>query len=628
MVANILAAKNFDFAADHRASILRMPQLLSAHHATHALRNWLNGKFLDAGQQFWAVLRRQIALGSAEDSRVTKAQYARCILEELAEASESERRTGLFWLGLRLLIESGQVDDAKRLHWNDEILRSHIDQELLKEVIEHATRHEGSRIERTSVVIECFASWVPLLAREQSQLAHQMLRYLIQIATERKQTSWTTANVGARSIKLLTELAVKRPEFIREVAKEIAHVVTIKLQPENDWNSQKDAMELANAYVGRFANEDLVDVFDGVLALLDRIDPTKDQWPIVNPAMELMMSDETPRLSAVDPERGARIIATILRFGLNQQSEHARLLFFLQDFDFSSLRDESVAEKLQEIVQYVSTRAEHINSSNAIYNVNALLYSSKLSGPAGVKIALGALKHILQSPEAGRSNISFATAYQSLDLLARRHDIIVEDTSMESTGLQSVLMEIYELVVRVWALAKDQPLIFSVFSIPPATRPNPTLVQNWAYASISFAGLLDRRPDMLTVLATAETEQALKEPIALARATRILVGDPEELTADGIRDETAPAFYASLGQRLLQLSALADQQRLLIVEAMLKKCLRVGPQGLDAAVFLAAADCGIKTSADDHEHENYRVRLDNQPNLRLSLFPMLNRLEK
>jgi hypothetical protein len=51
-----------------------------------------------------------------------------------------------------------------------------------------------------------------------------------------------------------------------------------------------------------------------------------------------------------------------------------------------------------------------------------------------------------------------------------------------------------------------------------------------------------------------------------------------------------------------------------------------GPQGLDAAIFLAAAASDIKASEDDPEYQSYRVRLDHQRDLRLALFPMLNRL--
>lgn len=624
MVADIMAAEELKIRPDRRASILLTPLLLASHDTSSAIEYWFEERFTNANQNFWAVLRRQIALGSASESRITKAQYARSLLGELEKTAENNRKPEVFWMATRLLLESGQSDSAKKFPWSARLVRSHLDEPLVNAVIEHVNRHNGSKTERISVAIECFANWVKALSHDQSQLAKKMLSYLTEISRDQKASPWGSQNVGSRSLELLIEIAEKRPEFRFAVASEIVAVVGAKLSSDEYWKPKSDAIKLAQSYLDVFSDSELREVVAVVLAILDGIDPSKEMWPIVQPAMELLTSREIPRISTAETEFGSHIVSTIVRFGLNQKSEHAHALFYLQDFDLSSLKDSSVSDKLQEVVQYVGTQALATNASNAGYNINALLFASKISGQRGLGIALDALERILKSADSKHPSISLAYAYQTLSLLADRQKQIESDTSIAPVELRTRLKTIFNLVVHVWKTAQENPMVFSSFSIPPPTKPNATIIHNWAYSSIGFAQSLGQRSEMLVALSAAESQSALRDAIILARATRLAGGDIEEINPEAIRKQTAEAFYASLGQRLIRLRSVDEHLRRQIVEALLEQCFRVGPRGLDAGVFLASAELEIGGFAEKPDYLNYRKRLDIDRELRLALFPMLN----
>ena len=87
---------------DTRVSVLFAPQLLDAHNLSTALRSSADQDYSDTYRWFWAVLRRQIALGSATYSRHTKGYYGRCIINSLVQQKMERRGPATFWDGVRL----------------------------------------------------------------------------------------------------------------------------------------------------------------------------------------------------------------------------------------------------------------------------------------------------------------------------------------------------------------------------------------------------------------------------------------------------------------------------------------------------------------------------------------------
>ena len=114
------------------------------------------------------------------------------------------------------------------------------------------------------------------------------------------------------------------------------------------------------------------------------IDPAREVWVIVQPALNLMVSPAVQNLVKQDRQLAQRIVSTILRFGLNQKTEHTWLLFYIYHFDLGSMREDPTASQLREVVSDVRKQALTINATNAVDNIRALLLASAVSGLDGV----------------------------------------------------------------------------------------------------------------------------------------------------------------------------------------------------------------------------------------------------
>ena len=170
-------------------------------------------------------------------------------------------------------------------------------------------------------------------------------------------------------------------------------------------------------------------------------------------------------------------------------------------------------------------------------------------------------------------------------------------------------------------------MMFAQFSLPPATKPNSVIVHNWAFASISLSKALRREEEVLQVLQVAAEQPLLKESIGKARAMRLAAADFEEIDEHAILAESHGAFYAALGQRLVRVRSLANREATL--RALVHQSLRYGPNGLDSAVFLLAAELGVGARSEyEPDVSHYERRLENDRQLRLSLHPLLSALTK
>ena len=302
-------------------------------------------------------------------------------------------------------------------------------------------------------------------------------------------------------------------------------------------------------------------------------------------------------------------MSTVLRFGIQQKTEHARLLFYLHDFDLTTITSEDTWRGLKDVVLDVREHAGQINASNAMQNINALLLAPKITGPDGIASALDALTRILRSVLDGRPSMSFAYAYDAFRLLADRRQQISTEAGLDASEFRSRLVQFLPLLKSVWKQSEKMPSAFGSFSIPQSTKPNTIIVHNWAFASLAFASSLDDRPGMLVVLEEAAKVSSLQDGIALARASRLAAGDKEPLDADNIRSEKREAFYRALGSRLVVLQSVEAGLRGNLVQALLDQCLKLGPRGMDAAVFLLAAESGA-ISVSSIDYTDYEKRLE------------------
>ena len=341
---------------------------------------------------------------------------------ELDNQKERHRVASQFLMATRLLIGSGQSESAKKFSWSPALIEAYVDVPLIEAAIEHSSRHKGAMLERNSVVAELFGAWAEGLGPGRSDVVVALFRYLTRVARDGQASFYASHDSAGRSLELLSAIAQKRPEFRSLTSGDVLQVILKRLATPGFWKGQADTLKLAGNYLTAFSGEQADQAVAAVLKLLGGLDPTKDIWPIVQPAMNILMSGVMPGLSERNPELGRDVVMTILRFGTGQQSEHSRLLFFLEDFDLRSISDPKLTQDLEQVLQDVHARAKEINSSAAIYNICGLLYGSKVSGAHGVGAALESFKAILSSPDRHIPSITLPAAYQVLTIFPAGKD--------------------------------------------------------------------------------------------------------------------------------------------------------------------------------------------------------------
>ena len=612
---------------DYRSLMLLPPLLHKTHDASDALESWLKCEFNDAHRQFWAVLRRQIALGSATETRSTKALYARSILDDLDQKISSvQSQPQSFRMAMGLLLESGNSKSVTLIRWNEQIVDTYIDQECVDFIIAHATAHAGSQHERSSVTIELFREWAERISPARTDLATIMLRHIAALA--RKPISFhEESTLGGRSHKALQAIAEKRPELRHSIVSEVAIAVTEKIHSNGLWRDAEEALKTALVYLDAFPGKSLHTVIKSTLSMLDEMSPESGFWPLVRPALNLLVSEPVKQFSASNPELGHRIVSTILRFGLQQETEHARLLFYLRNFDAALLRDSDVRDKLQETMKQIRQKAIEINSSNVVEHILALLLAPAISSGDGIKVALEGLTRIIQSAKTERPSMVLPIAYDPLLLLADSQQRIANDISMDVDTFKLWLQPLIPLIIDLWVEAIKQPLIFAPFSIPPATKPDSIIIHNWAFASFQFAESLGRENELQAAISIAAANPELSKGIALARATRSASGKDDDLDTDSIRSENRDTFFAALGRRLVLLQKLDTEPGRELCKALIDQCLNLGPREIDSAVFLSAIRLNISEYITQVKLSDYRKRLGNNRDLRLALAPILHIFE-
>ena len=624
-MAESLASEPLRFLPDQRAWILNEPLLLQARNLSSALEASNDREYPSARDHFWSVLRRQIALGSASDTRITQAHYANSVFSSLERTIGRELNKDLFIMGLRLLVQSGQTRAAEKMEWSERLVRTYVDDDIVTRLLSQTNAIEASREERLGVAVELLRGWCLALPAERNELATRMLSVVAQVAASHKSTWSSRHNVGGRGMEVLRQVAEERPEFRLGVAVEVVPAILSKFGEGEFWTGIAESCKTAAQYLDVLEPQGVRDILTATLNLWDRADPAQAAWVIVQPAIDLLVTPAAQQLAKQDKDLDGRIISTILRFGLNQKTEYTRLLFSLYQFDLRSVYQEPMLSQLKEVVQEVRKQALTIHASNAMDNVRALLIASSAAGLDGVRDALKAITEALNTAlgDPRRIALAFPFAYELFIILAERQEQIAKDISVSLKEFQSWLHPLLDQIIAVWRQAIKNPGIFASFSFPPRATPNPVIVHNWAFGSMALAKSLGVKDSILAVLDAAAKEPALSGPITLARAVRLGPGELESLNPAAIRSDNAETFYAALGQRLVSLQYVDSASRDAVVDSLLTQCLRLGPNGLDAAVFLTAGGSKLEYLRNALEYSNYVKRVENDRDLRLALMPFL-----
>ena len=616
------AEATFSQEPERRGTLLLPPLYHDTHDLDLATQYAAHKQFRDAQRTCWAVLRRQLALGLAFDTRATKAVFGRVLLASVNEDDRARAQSNDFELGVRLLLESGDYAGTEKLSWSAKVVATYVDDQAVAKVIASVSRYKGSMVERQKVAIELFNSWVSILPDDRRAVANRLLRYLAKCADEGAVAFLANHDVSGRSLEVLETLAKRRPEFRRSNRDQI-HTVIISQLGNEFWRSKSQALELAVQYIEVLSDEQCESTIEKTLAVLARMDPAKQQWPIVRPAMHLLVSGRAASISRAKQSLGKQVLSAVLRFGTEQSTESSSLMFYLRAFDPQLLADPSIIATLQPTIDSLRKDVTNINSSAVVGQLQALLLSPTISGRAGVEDALNALERILQSSETNHPSIGLAFSYDVVMMLVDRQTVFATELAIDRSEIDKLWHRIYSALLNLWSAAKVNPLVFASFSLPAATKPNFTIVHNWAFASVRFAESLDSKASMMEALQSTMEADSLRDGIALALATGAKTDEQMEVAPDKIRLENSEVFYSALGRRLALLPKLDIEAALRLCKALLAQCFRYGPRGIDAGVLVYAAHLGMAGQFEPDAGSNYLKRVEEGREVRMSLLPLL-----
>jgi hypothetical protein len=612
-------------AIDNRVAILSAPLSRHSHSDVDALHYTLSGKYSEANRCYWAALRRQLALGIAADAGTTKVNYARSSLIELKTQVAKDKNPVSFRFAIGLLIEAMNHDAVSRVDWSDELVDSYVDHECVTLVMSRVEAFPGCRRERALVAVELFREWTTRIAFDKQEIAVAMWSYVALLAKQFSASFESEVDVGRRSLRALKELAEKRPEFRRHVAALVVDAIDERMQTDQSMWGVVSALEAITEYADSLDSSDVLRIIGRVLEILRAADPARDMWPLVRPAIGFLISDPVKRCAGRDEELGHRILEQIIRFGLEQETEHGRLFFYLHDFNPSLLQDPMVVAQMQAPVVEVRRRVLEINSTRVTESIFALLLAPTVSGDDGVKDAIDGLIRVLRSVSGdGTRSPGLPYAYDCVLLLSESVDKLRSVMSRHEAWYEGAIDRLVVCISDLWMAAQNNPLIFAPFSFPPRSRPDPILVHNWAFASLRLAETVPADNRIGSALSSAATRSELVAPIGLARAARALARSSDFVDVTAVRGAGREEFYLALGRRLVQLETKTAEDAPELCAALVEKCLQFGPRELDASVFLAAARLGMHAQVRSLGLSDYLARLQNSREHRLALWPIVD----
>ncbi len=614
------------YVPDIRGIVLTPPLYHGSHELGDAMQLSADGRHDSATKEFWGILRRQIALGLSTESRSTKAQYGKAILAQLTDMPATRRQPEAFWLSMRLLIESGRASSAKKITWNRDLITQYVGDELIKRLLNHAEKYSSTRTERLQVVIEMFSSWLPATDSDQTSAVRAMMDCLAFNAGSSTASFFGNRDLGIRSLEALETVAATRPEFRELASHGVAVAILNRLSVNEIVQAKAKALQVAGQYVDVLSDTDAQRIIDGALRVLDAT--ALGAWPVVRPALQLLVSPVAVNLAKQDSELGDRILKNILKFGSEDGTESTSLLFYLRDFDAELLRKTYIVEAVRPVIEKLRQDAQQINSSAATAQIQALLLVPSISGRDAVVDAISALSKVIRSSESRHPSISLSNAYAAVLMLVDREEEFSRDLNIDVPAVRQWISSIFEDIIKLWQCARQNPLVLASFSIPPPTRPNPVVVHNWAFASVRLAESLGQRGVMIEKLHEAQADPSLRDNVAIGIATASTGISELDADADRIRDEPRDVFYASLGRRLASVPYLAREQAVELSKALFEQCVRHGPQGIDAAVFVNMRNLGLQDVFDLKRHENYLRRVEAHREFRLSLMPLIQDLSR
>lgn len=612
---------------DDRTSTLLSPMLIATHNIQQSLLSSQEKEYLASHVEFWGVLRRQIALGSSSQARLTKSAYCQSIVSSLDSAPQA-LLTESFSMAVRLAIESGIPKATNAIDWGSSVVERYVTTSAVEQLTTHAESHRGTRTERQIVAIGILKNWAMHLRRDAADPAQLILNYLAGLARENPASFDASQDVGGRSLEALKNLAEKRPDLLRHGSSAIADAIVARLTEDGWWTGVAGAAELAEAANYCFNDADLMKLAEGALSRLKQIPAAANFWVVVRPLQELLVSPKLRAVIRTSPELEQKTVAEILRFGLEQENDQARMMHLLRSFDASRLTDPQLEGAFQSALTKIRDRATQIQSSAATENIQALLNASAFSKRPGVETALDGLSAMLRSANDERPSLALPYAYAPLSQLASEFEKLARDVNMTEQAFADRLAPLVDLLANFWRKVAVRPTLLASFSIPPKTAPNAILAQNWALVSTQFASKLGQLESIeREIEAAAVANPTIRHAVERSRVINSLGNAvPSAIEPELVRTESETVFYLNLGVRLAKASVESDPEARRLCQLLVDMCAIHGPQTADLGVFALASRLKLQIGENDAVFGEYVRRLKANRDLYLQIYPFLGLL--
>ena len=617
-----LAAHQRDDVSDLRSAVLKPPLLTTSFDEGAAMHAWQHGRFEDAYRLFWSVLRRQVALGSMSDAGDTRSLYGRALLGEVLGLEEEAFRPGQFELGVRLLTEAARPKGLDTLKFTKSVVERYVTPALITELENCTEKQKGVRHLRSLVLVELLSKWGEAAPAEAEPLTGSIMRALIARTQAFDAAFDSSYNVGGRGLKLLRDLAEKRPELRRAHGSEIADLIADMLERQAWWTGTAEAFELALRYVDVLQASDLRRVLVSGLTALRKIGPEAGMTPVVQPAMQLLLSKPALDLAGADTHLGPGYVSTLIRFGVAERYAGITLLFALGRFHQSVLLEPGDGQLLNKIVEEARAGGRDLASSSAVDFNRALIVGASYAGEEAVTEALGNMMTILRSVDDQRTSIAFPYSYQAILDFVERWDG-TQDQERSSSRSTSIVAEFTDALRTAWRGINDRPALLARFTIPIEDFPHPTIAYNWALATRRFMERCGSDPELERLLARAQETPALADSLARAEAAAAPPDRLEPGELDAIAVERSELFYAAVGRRLRIADRLIGPARIALLQRLVDRCLQIGPDPLDLAIFMAASPAREQLRLGPAASD-YRSKLRGNKRLNANLSPYLN----
>ena len=615
-VSKAKVSPRFRYVDDTRPIFMLPPLMSKSHSRERALSLKSRADFSEANVEFWAIIRRQAALGLSYELNQTKGHWGRALIEWLSFSEEAA--PDLFTAAVRMLIEAGELHFISNLKWAENFVDRYVTSTFLRELIADFWLNRKNRTQQ-KILVELMTEWILRISSDR-EVGEQLMSALVEISgIDISKDGDSDDELFQSALAALKKVAKFRPD-LRKASAGVADRI-VQVVHTGEFYSLLKALDLANLYSQTFDKVSVRKVFDAISLMLQRESAVNMGWPVLRAAFDYIGSTAVKSLIDNDEIEAGDIVELLLRICGPNDSEHTAMLMHLKNLTPSYLTSPGVVDRLMPALHTVRLNAKRINASNSIPNIQVLLGLPLVVGEAGVLEAISTATDIVASSQSKSISINLGSAYRILSQIRLEAKALSRSLNIDEETFINWVRPLWSSVKALWDGARSSSAAFSGFSFVPQKKPNDTVVHNWALETLAFSDLMREGNEIRELLAAVALENnTLRDGIRLAFATFTSVVDDEPIDLLAIQGEEREQFYSALGRRLVTLSRREDSD---LYRTLCERCLVLGPRPDDAAVFVLVRQFEPRSVIRFDLIVNYEKRLAEHNSLRQLILPLL-----